>query len=830
LELTNKLGCTYKDSLNIIINEIPVFDLGADQTHCLKSGETIELIAPLDDCTYLWNTGESTKSISISKSGKYLLELTNKLGCTYKDSLNIIINEIPVFDLGADQTHCLKSGETIELVAPLDDCIYLWNTGESTKSISVSKSGKYLLELTNKLGCTYKDSVNIIINEVPVFDLGADQTHCLKSSETVELIAPLDDCTYQWNTGESSKSISISKSSKYLLELTNKFGCTYKDSVNIIINEIPVFDLGADRLECVKSGEGLELKTSIKDVNYLWSTGDLTSSIYIRKSGLYKLKVSNSKLCSYEDSVNIELNYKPVFDLGKDIELCYGSKRILSSGLIGMNYSWNTGSTQAEIKVDKTGEYILDVNDGVCSYIDTIKVKVLPKNEVKIVNEKNNFCVGDSSLIGINKKDYCSYYWYYEDKIINRRNVEDFYVKASGEYKIVQKDHHNCVSIDSIELVIYPKPVVDLGPDINLCKGEELKLKAPLVYDTEWVPGGKPKDLSILSSGRYRLYATNENGCTGFDEIDIRIKTDPDVDLGHDTIIGAGTNVILDAGVGYVEYEWSDNSTEQTLTVSRDGEYSVNVMDVYGCRGDGNIKVSVNPYPEIHLGSDVRICKGSALVLDAGKWNRYQWNNGSKERAIKVAKEGVYSVKVWDDYGISTKDSIELSYFESDHNIFSKDTIILKGEDSYEINIEDIFIDYEWNDGSKNDRLVVRKSGIYSVKVTDINGCISQSSTFVDFRSADYLAPNVFCPNKSGNNEAFYLVFDGKVKDFELYIYSRWGELVYSLKMDEVDSNYLKNKGWSGIYNSIDSGIGIYLWLLFYDGKEQASGTVTLIR
>ncbi|MCT4613481.1 MAG: hypothetical protein N4A49_01250, partial [Marinifilaceae bacterium] len=231
VKLTLENGCVQNGNIKIDLDNFD-FKLLADKTTCI--GETVKLktdLSSTDDITALWNDGSDEFEKDVISSGKYSLQLTNKNGCVQRDTMDIEFFAKPVFDLGADQTHCLKSGESVELIAPLDDCTYLWNTGETTKSISISKSGKYLLELTNKLGCTYKDSLNIIINEIPVFDLGADQTHCLKSGETVELVAPLDDCTYLWNTGESTKSISISKSGKYLLELTNKLGCTYKDSV-----------------------------------------------------------------------------------------------------------------------------------------------------------------------------------------------------------------------------------------------------------------------------------------------------------------------------------------------------------------------------------------------------------------------------------------------------------------------------------------------------------------------------------------------------------------------------------------------------------------------
>ena len=62
-----------------------------------------------------------------------------------------------------------------------------------------------------------------------------------------------------------------------------------------------------------------------------------------------------------------------------------------------------------------------------------------------------------------------------------------------------------------------------------------------------------------------------------------------------DTTICAGDSLILDAGEGYAAYEWSDGSTDRTITVSDSGVYSVTVTGADGCRITDAVTVHMDP-------------------------------------------------------------------------------------------------------------------------------------------------------------------------------------------------------------------------------------------
>lgn len=85
-------------------------------------------------------------------------------------------------------------------------------------------------------------------------------------------------------------------------------------------------------------------------------------------------------------------------------------------------------------------------------------------------------------------------------------------------------------------------------------------------------------------------------------------------------------------------------------------------------------------------------------------------------------------------------------------------------------------------------------------------------------------APNAFLPESHGENSRFYLKEVNFIGDFEMYIYNRWGELIF--KTNEIGFN----GGWNGTFNGKKCDVGTYVWVAFNNGKRLGRGTVTLIK
>jgi len=89
---------------------------------------------------YLWNTGDTTKNIKVSSSGIYTLQASNER-CFVLDT--IVVLQFNVSDFEIVTTGDLCADGKVELTASVDSLRYLWNTGDTTRMVSISVEGLY---------------------------------------------------------------------------------------------------------------------------------------------------------------------------------------------------------------------------------------------------------------------------------------------------------------------------------------------------------------------------------------------------------------------------------------------------------------------------------------------------------------------------------------------------------------------------------------------------------------------------------------------------------------------------------------------------------------
>ncbi len=141
---------------------------------------------------------------------------------------------------------------------------------------------------------------------------------------------------------------------------------------------------------------------------------------------------------------------------------------------------------------------------------------------------------------------------------------------------------------------------------------------------------------------------------------------------------------------------------------------------------------------------------------------------------------------------------------------------------------DDIPYDFEWGDGSTGTAITVEKVGNYPVTITDFLGC--QTILTADVNTNDCVCelslPTAFSPNGDNTNETFQAITRCPIGDYQLSIYDRWGNPIFS-------STELA-MGWDGTHEELACQMGIYIWTIQYtDDKgteERISGSVSLLR
>jgi gliding motility-associated-like protein len=138
------------------------------------------------------------------------------------------------------------------------------------------------------------------------------------------------------------------------------------------------------------------------------------------------------------------------------------------------------------------------------------------------------------------------------------------------------------------------------------------------------------------------------------------------------------------------------------------------------------------------------------------------------------------------------------------------------------------FDSYLWSSGQSTSAIPILNPGLYTLQVTDSNGCIGTDSiSITDSTCPQYVyLPNAFTPNGDGKNDIFRPVFAGAASTFRFAVYDRWGRAVFVTTTPGA--------GWDGTTGGRQQPAGTYVWecvyQLYKEPEHMQRGTVMLIR
>ena len=270
-------------------------------------------------------------------------------------------------------------------------------------------------------------------------------------------------------------------------------------------------------------------------------------------------------------------------------------------------------------------------------------------------------------------------------------------------------------------------------PSNAVCQGDTVSLWVTYNASYHWSNGETSQTIYVADSGSYTVTVTNFlTGCeVTSNPVHITVHPTPQVNLGPDIELCNGQIDTLNAGPGFTSYQWSENSTSQSINVHTTGTYSVTVNDSYGCVGGDTIHILFHNNPVVNLGPDTNLC-GNTLLLNAGPgFTTYNWNNGlSFNPSFLVVNPGTYFVNVIDSNGCSNRDSILVNIHAIPHINLGND--LSACGNSVVLNAGSGYSTYNWNSGmGHNQFFPITTTGMYFVKITDQYGCSNNDTIAV---------------------------------------------------------------------------------------------------
>jgi hypothetical protein len=526
--------------------------LGADTAICDNS--VLDFDASGNDLVaWDWNSGAVTPTFSALGPGTYAVTVTDVCGNLQVDSILLSVDSSTVVNIGLDQGIC--RGESVSLAESGFD-FYNWS---STANLSCddcpnvtttpSNSAFVVLEAGFANGCVNRDSAYITVYDT--FNYKVDTTICYGRTVT-------------WN------GVEIGPDDSYTFHLQTVHGCDSTFEVRVLGTGIGTFQITVDTSVCLGSTlpyNGFDLLPGEEKTFLLTAATGCDSTVRVQvmpkdtfataesrticfgetsdvfgapqsASGVFPMTFTARNGCDSTHVVN--LTVLPQIQLTLDATTaCFaesnGTLRAeVANGVSPLSYVWNfAGNHVPEVNNLPAGNYTLTLTDGNdCTETATATIDEYPPIVFGVAADSVR-CFGESNgSIAVESSDATLLFALDEGAFGPIRNFDNL---PASTHTVLAQDIYGCVDTLPATVLQPPQLLLGLPADTSILLGISLPLTlelnglAPVQWawsDTSYLSCLACPDpvASPLSSTRYTLTVTDENGCTASDAMLLTVQ------------------------------------------------------------------------------------------------------------------------------------------------------------------------------------------------------------------------------------------------------------------------------------------------------------------
>lgn len=652
LVVTDNNGCTASlGPINVGQNSGPAINttnMVVTGTTCgLNNGSITGITATGTGLTYQWNgVASGTLDQTNLASGNYTLVVTDNIGCTASvGPIAIGASTAPVINSAAvaiTSAHCGQSNGAISglsVSGGQPGYTYNWNSGAySTLNLSAIPAGNYNLTVTDNLGCTANagpftvndiagpiiNTTNIVItNETCAGNDGAITGITANGTGTL---------TYSWNLVPSASLDHTNiPGGSYGLMVSDAFGCNaVAGPFNVGLSPGPSINttnMVVTGTTCgLNNGSITGITASGTGLTYQWN-GVTTATLDQTglASGNYTLVVTDAATCtSTFGPVSIAASSAPVINSAVVITDAHCGQAngaisglSVSGGQPGYTYNWNSGAYNTlNLSNIPAGTYNLQVTDNLGCIanagpftVNNIAGPTLNTSNVLVTAE--TCALNDGTISGLTATGSgLTYTWNgVVSPTLNQTGL------APGTYNVVVSDAFGCtanggpfpvnavvpMSLDPSSVVITPTGCVGNTGAIN-----GLQIVGGINPVISWTnTSATTLNISNLATGSYTITVTDDQNCSVQQTFNVgttsglTINTNNAVISNDNCASGSGSifGVTVSGGTIPYTYSWNSSPIQNTLNASSltTGNYTLTVTDNSGCQATTTLFVGVVP-------------------------------------------------------------------------------------------------------------------------------------------------------------------------------------------------------------------------------------------
>jgi gliding motility-associated-like protein len=379
-----------------------------------------------------------------------------------------------------------------------------------------------------------------------------------------------------WQDGSANNTFLTSGEGLFFASITNSCGTSYDTMEVVLLPDIPPLSLGPDQSLC--PGETVTIDPGIPNVSYVWQDGSTSPTYTTTQQETIILTISNACGMISDTLEVIENNQGPQIDLGPDILACEGDIITIPSGISGVSYLWNDGSTNPNFVTAVSGEFILQVSNACGTDADTIVVDIHGTVPMVALGADTTLCEGVSLVLTSSADAETFVAWQ------NGSALPSFTVTTDGVYSLFESNHCGEATDTIVVSYIDAPNTFSLGPDTTLCPGESIVLTAPnTLFDVLWQDGSMQSSMVADQQGIYWLQLSNDCGIVA-DSLNVKVDNlIPVLDIDSSIPWCEGDIITLDATQSFsADYLWSNGAVSSSIEVTQPSLYSVTVSTLCG--------------------------------------------------------------------------------------------------------------------------------------------------------------------------------------------------------------------------------------------------------
>lgn len=491
-----------------------------------------------------WNTNVTTPNITNIGAGDYTLIIGDANYCTKTIHATVVSTYTLPTVFVASNIICKGESKSINASGANT---YSWSTGATSPFILVTPTvtTSYTVVGTDGNGCKNTSVSIITVNDLPTISVTSNS---MCAGNFASISASGSAATYTWSNAQTSQTISVNPSAttQYTCIGSTAQGCKASAVSTVVVAPNPTVALTSGTL-CV--GKTLNL-TATGAPNYLWSSGDVNSSIAVTPTitTTYTCVGTYATGCNNTAVTTVTVFGLPIVSVA-NASVCTGkSTNLIATG--ANTYNWSNGASNATITVMPTANTsytCIGTSVKGCTNTATANVVVYPTPTLALTS--GTICFGMTATVSA--APALTYTW------SNGSNSSSFFVvpTATTIYTCTGASSQNCPFISTTTLVV----ISIATPNISQ---NGMTLTSSSATGNQWyfnsvaIPGATGQSYTATQNGSYSLIVSDNNGCAS----------------------GTANKTILDTGLENFNlqdvFSLYPNPTQNYLYVSKSNEFN----------------------------------------------------------------------------------------------------------------------------------------------------------------------------------------------------------------------------------------------------------------